>query len=80
MRNKKIFEILLESVNNKDKEISKQEFYNYSYEVAIENVEKTTELCRAKLTFEKKIIIFLLRHLHIQKNYIENEIIVFASR
>ena len=36
-------------------------------EIAVENVEKTTKLRRAKLTFKKKIIIFFSRHLYIKK-------------
>ena len=80
MRNEKVFKISFEFVNNKNKEILKQKFYNYSRKVAIENVKKTIKLRRAKLTSEKKIIIFLLHHLCIQKNYIKDEIIVFASR
>ena len=79
MRNEKVFKIFFKFVSNKDKEILKQEFYNYLREVAIENVEKTTKLCRTKLTFEKKIIILFLRHLCIRENCIKDEIIVFTS-
>ena len=80
LRNKKIFKIFLESVNNKDKKTSKQKFYDYSREIAIENVEKTTKLCRTKLTFKKKIIVLLLRHLRTRKDCIKSEIIAFTSR
>ena len=80
MRNEKIFKIFLESANNKDKEISKQEFYNYSHEIAVENVKETTELRQTRLTFKKKIIIFLSCYLCTRKNCIEDEIIAFASR
>ena len=80
MRNERIFEISFEFVSNKDKEISKQEFHDYSREVAIENVEKATELRRTKLTSEKKIIILLSRHLRTRGDCIEDEIIAFASR
>ena len=80
MRNKKILKISFESVNNKDKKTLKQKFHDYSREIIIKNVEKTTKLRRAKLTFKKKIIVFLLRHLHIRENCIENEIIALASR
>ena len=79
MRNEKVFKILFKFVNNKDKKALKQKFYDYSREVAIENVEETTKLRRAKLTFKKKTIIFLLRHLHIRENCIKGEIIAFAS-
>ena len=63
MRNEKIFEIFFEFVNNKNKKVLKQKFHNYSRKIVIENVEKTIKLRRTKLTSEKKIIIFLSRHL-----------------
>ena len=49
-------------------------------EVAIENVEKATELRRTKLTFEKKVTVFFSRYLCIRKDYIKGEVIAFASR
>ena len=39
-----------------------------------------TELRRAKLTFKKKIIVLLSRHLRIREDCIEDEVIVFTSR
>ena len=80
MRNKRIFEISFKFVNNKDKKVLKQEFQNYSREIAVENVEKMTELRRARLTFKKKIIIFFLCHLRTRENCIKNEVIAFALR
>ena len=80
MRNKKIFKIFFEFINNKDKKTSKQEFYDYLREIAIKNVEKMTELRRAKLTSEKKIIVFLLHHLHIREDCIKDEVTAFASQ
>ena len=58
MRNEKIFKIFLKFINNKDKKVSKQKLYDYSREVAIENVEKMTELRRTRLTFKKKLLYF----------------------
>ena len=80
LRNKRIFKISFKFVNSKDRKALKQEFHDYSREIAIENVEKTIKLRRAKLTSEKKIIIFFSRHLRIRKNCIKNEVIAFASR
>ena len=80
MRNEKIFKIFFKSVNNKNKKALKQKFYDYLYEIAIKNVEKTTKLCRTKLTSEKKIIVFFSRHLYIRENCIKDEIIAFASQ
>ena len=79
MRNEKIFKVLFKFVNRKDKKVLKQKSYDYSCEVEIKNVKKTTKLRRTKLTFKKKFIVLLSRHLHIQENCIENEIIVFVS-
>ena len=58
MRNEKIFKIFFEFVNNKNKEVLKQKFYNYSREIAVENIKKTTKLRQAKLTFKKKLLYF----------------------
>ena len=38
------------------------------------------KLRRARLTFKKKIIVLLSRHLHIRENCIKDEIIAFASQ
>ena len=80
MRNEKVFKIFLEFANNKNKKTLKQEFHDYSREVAIENVEKTTKLRRTKLTSEKEIIVFFSYHLRIRENCIKDEIIAFTSR
>ena len=79
MRNEKIFKVFFKFVNNKNKKVSEQKFYDYLREVAIENVDKTTKLCRTKLISEKKIIVFFSRHLRIRKDCIKGEIIAFTS-
>ena len=80
MRNEKILKIFLEFANSKNKETLKQEFYDYLREIVIENVEKAIKLRRARLTSEKKIIVFLSRHLRTREDCIEDEIIASASR
>ena len=79
LRNEKIFKVFLKFVNSKDKKALKQKFYDYLREVAIENVEKTIKLRQTKLTFKKKIIVLLLRHLRIRESCIKDEIIAFTS-
>ena len=44
LRNKKVFKVFFEFVNNKDRKILKQKFHDYSREIAVENVKKTTKL------------------------------------
>ena len=78
MRNERIFKISLEFINNKNRKTLKQEFHDYSREVAIENVEKTTKLRRTKLTSEKEIIVFLSRHLCIREDCIKGGVIAFT--
>ena len=46
----------------------------------IEVVKKAQKLHRAKITYEKKIAIFLSRYLRIKESCIKNEIIAFALR
>ena len=80
MRNEKIFEIFFKFVSSKNKRTLKQKSHDYSREIVIENVNEIIKLRRTKLTFKKKIIVFLSRHLCIRKNYIKNKVTAFASR